>query len=192
MSDSMSRHGGDRIAEVLVAQSVERLFTLCGGHVSPILAAAKARGLRIVNLHDEASAVFAADATARLTGRPGVAAVTAGPGITNTITALKNAQLAQSPLILLGGAAPTAVQGRGAVQDNDQRPLVEPDRAQPLAARALEVVQVHRVVDDAAGIGVLPEDPHRPRERHRPAHGSSPNSGSGAAGASGAASPKCW
>jgi thiamine pyrophosphate-dependent acetolactate synthase large subunit-like protein len=70
--------------------------------------------------------VFAADAAARLTGRPGVAAVTAGPGITNTITALKNAQLAQSPLLLIGGAAPTALQGRGALQDIDQRPLVAP------------------------------------------------------------------
>ena len=102
------------------------LFTLCGGHISPILSAAKARGIRIVDVRDEATAVFAADATARLSGRPGVAAVTAGPGITNTITALKNAQLAQSPLILLGGAAPTALQGRGALQDIDQRPLVEP------------------------------------------------------------------
>jgi acetolactate synthase-1/2/3 large subunit len=70
--------------------------------------------------------VFAADAVARLTGVPGVAAVTAGPGITNTLTALKNAQLAQSPLLLLGGAAPTALQGRGALQDIDQEPLVAP------------------------------------------------------------------
>ncbi len=82
--------------------------------------------MRIVDVRDEATAVFAADATARLTGVPGVAAVTAGPGITNTITALKNAQLAQSPLMLLGGAAPTALQGRGALQDIDQRPLVAP------------------------------------------------------------------
>ena len=77
-------------------------------------------------MRDEATAVFAADAVARLTGVPGVAAVTAGPGVTNTITALKNAQLAQSPLVLLGGAAPTALQGRGALQDIDQRPLVAP------------------------------------------------------------------
>ncbi|MDE2613306.1 MAG: thiamine pyrophosphate-binding protein [Burkholderiales bacterium] len=119
-------HGGDRVAEVLQAHGVPRLFTLCGGHISPILTAAKARGLRIVDVRDEATAVFAADATARLTGLPGVAAVTAGPGITNTITALKNAQLAQSPLVLLGGAAPTALQGRGALQDIDQRPLVAP------------------------------------------------------------------
>ncbi len=120
------RHGGGRIAEALQAHGVQRLFTLCGGHISPILSAAKARGIRIVDVRDEATAVFAADASARLTGRPGVAAVTAGPGITNTITALKNAQLAQSPLILFGGAAPTALQGRGALQDIDQRPLVAP------------------------------------------------------------------
>jgi 2-succinyl-5-enolpyruvyl-6-hydroxy-3-cyclohexene-1-carboxylate synthase len=82
--------------------------------------------MRIVDTRDEVTAVFAADAQARLTGRPGVAAVTAGPGITNTITALKNAQLAQSPLLLIGGAAPTALQGRGALQDIDQRPLVAP------------------------------------------------------------------
>ncbi|MFO1273162.1 MAG: thiamine pyrophosphate-binding protein [Rubrivivax sp.] len=120
------RHGGDRVADVLAAAGVPCVYTLCGGHISPILSAAKARGIRIVDTRDEATAVFAADAAARLSGRPGVAAVTAGPGISNTITALKNAQLAQSPLLLLGGAAPTALQGRGALQDIAQRPLVEP------------------------------------------------------------------
>ena len=120
------RHGGDPVAEALLAQGVRHLFTLCGGHISPILTACKARGMRIIDVRDEATAVFAADASARLSGIPGVAAVTAGPGITNTITALKNAQLAQSPVILIGGAAPTALQGRGALQDIDQRPLVEP------------------------------------------------------------------
>jgi thiamine pyrophosphate-dependent acetolactate synthase large subunit-like protein len=118
--------GGDLVAAALQAQGVRTVFTLCGGHISPILAAARARGIRIVDVRDEATAVFAADATARLTGLPGVAAVTAGPGITNTITALKNAQLAQSPVLLIGGAAPTALQGRGALQDIDQRSLVAP------------------------------------------------------------------
>ena len=120
------QHGGDRVAQALQAHGVPCVYTLCGGHISPILSAAKARGIRIVDVRDEVTAVFAADAAARLSGLPGVAAVTAGPGITNTITALKNAQLAQSPLILIGGAAPTALQGRGALQDIDQRPLVEP------------------------------------------------------------------
>jgi len=119
-------HGGDRVAAALQAHGVRFVFTLCGGHISPILVAAKARGLRVVDVRDEATAVFAADAAARLTGIPGVAAVTAGPGVTNALTALKNAELAQSPLVLLGGAAPTALQGRGALQDIDQGPIVAP------------------------------------------------------------------
>jgi thiamine pyrophosphate-dependent acetolactate synthase large subunit-like protein len=126
MSSASTRHGGDRVAGALAAHGVRHIFTLCGGHISPILSAARARGLRVVDVRDEATAVFAADATARLTGVPGVAAVTAGPGLTNTITALKNAQLAQSPLVLFGGAAPTALQGRGALQDIDQEHLVAP------------------------------------------------------------------
>ncbi len=132
-------HGGDRIAAALEAHGVPVMFTLCGGHISPILVAAKARGIRIVDTRDEVTAVFAADATARLTGIPGVAAVTAGPGLTNTITALKNAQLAQSPVLLIGGAAPTALQGRGALQDIDQRPLIAP--------HVKLVKQVRRVAD---------------------------------------------
>ncbi len=132
-------HGGERVAAALQAHGVPVLFTLCGGHISPILVAAKARGIRVVDTRDEATAVFAADATARLTGAPGVAAVTAGPGLTNTITALKNAQLAQSPVVLIGGAAPTALQGRGALQDIDQRPLIAP--------HVKLVKQVRRVAD---------------------------------------------
>ncbi len=116
-------NGGQLIAAVLKAQQVELLYTLVGGHISPILVAAKAAGLRVVDTRHEATAVFAADATARLTGRPGVAAVTAGPGVTNTLTAVKNAQMAQSPVVLIGGAAPTALQGRGALQDIDQMSL---------------------------------------------------------------------
>ena len=102
------------MADVLVRQGVRFVFTLCGGHISPILVAAKARGLRVVDTRHEATAVFAADAVARLTGVPGFAAVTAGPGVTNTITALKNAQMAQSPLVLVGGATATLLRGRGA------------------------------------------------------------------------------
>ena len=132
-------HGGERVAAALHAHGVRWVFTLCGGHISPILVAAKARGMRIVDTRDEATAVFAADAVARLTGTTGVAAVTAGPGLTNTLTGVKNAQLAQSPLLLLGGAAPTALQGRGALQDIDQRSLIAP--------HVKLVKQVRRVAD---------------------------------------------
>lgn len=118
--------GGELVAEVLDRHGVRFLFTLCGGHISPILAAAKARGLRVVDTRHEATAVFAADAVARLTGVPGVAAVTAGPGVTNAVTALQNARLAQSPLVLLGGATATVLRGRGALQDIDQLAFVRP------------------------------------------------------------------
>ena len=126
-----SMTGGDIVADVLVRQGVRFLFTLCGGHISPILVSAKARGVRIVDTRHEATAVFAADAVARLTGVPGVAAVTAGPGVTNTITALKNAQMAQSPPVLLGGARPAPAGASPAV------PAPEPDEARVLRAAAL-------------------------------------------------------
>ena len=103
---------------------MRRIFTLCGGHISPILVGCKKIGIEVIDTRDEANAVFAADATARMTGVPGVAAVTAGPGVTNTVTALVNAHLAQSPLVLLGGAAATVLKGRGSLQDIDQRPLI--------------------------------------------------------------------
>jgi acetolactate synthase-1/2/3 large subunit len=119
-------NGGDAVADVLVRQGARFLFTLCGGHISPILVSAKARGIRVVDVRHEVTAVFAADAVARLTGVPGVAAVTAGPGATNTITAVKNAQMAQSPVVLLGGATGTLLKGRGSLQDIDQMALMRP------------------------------------------------------------------
>src|SRR5262245_16023780 len=128
-------HGGDLVASVLAAQGVPFLFTLCGGHISPILVGCKQRGIRVIDTRHEATAVFAADATARPSGVPGVAAVTAGPGLTNTITAVKNAQLAQSPVIVIGGATATVLRGRGALQDIDQMALMSPHVKWAHAAR---------------------------------------------------------
>ena len=121
----MDINSGDIIGQVLHKRGVKFLFTLCGGHISPILTGAKKEGIRVIDVRDEVNAVFAADAVGRLTGVPGVAAVTAGPGVTNALTALKNAQMAQTPLILLGGAAPTVLKNRGALQDIDQLALVK-------------------------------------------------------------------
>jgi acetolactate synthase-1/2/3 large subunit len=119
-------NGGALVAQVLERHGVRFLFTLCGGHISPILVECKRRGIRVVDTRHEATAVFAADAVARLTGVPGVAAVTAGPGVTNTITAIENARLAQSPVVLLGGATATVLKGRGALQDIDQLAMMAP------------------------------------------------------------------
>jgi acetolactate synthase-like protein len=122
----MPQHGGDIIADVLSRHGVTHLFTLCGGHISPILTGCQARGIKVVDVRDEGNAVFAADAVSRMSGTIGAAAVTAGPGVTNTITAIKNAQMAQSPLILFGGATATLLKGRGSLQDIDQMSLMKP------------------------------------------------------------------
>ncbi len=115
----MELHGGDMVAKVFSAQGVKAVFCLCGGHISPILVGCKRASIRVLDVRNEATAVFAADAASRITGVTGVAVVTAGPGVTNTITAVKNARMAQSPLVLIGGAAPTMLKGRGALQDMD-------------------------------------------------------------------------
>ncbi|CAI5447723.1 unnamed protein product [Caenorhabditis angaria] len=126
VDENSKRHGGELVASVLKAHEVQEIFVLCGGHISPILVAAEKLGINIIDTRHEVNAVFAADAVARLRQSIGVAAVTAGPGLTNTITAVKNAQMAESPLLLIGGAAPTLLKGRGALQDIDQMVLFRP------------------------------------------------------------------
>ncbi len=124
MSDRPN-HGGDLIAKGLKEHGVKYVFTLTGGHISPILTGCERIGIDVVDVRNEATAVFAADAVSRLSGIPGVAVVTAGPGVTNTITPLKNAQMAQSPVILFGGATALVLKGRGSLQDIDQHAIVK-------------------------------------------------------------------
>uniref|UniRef100_A0A1I7XJS9 2-hydroxyacyl-CoA lyase 2 n=1 Tax=Heterorhabditis bacteriophora TaxID=37862 RepID=A0A1I7XJS9_HETBA len=126
VDEKSQRHGGELVASVLKAHGVKEIFTLCGGHISPILVASENLGIRIIDTRHEVTAVFAADAVARLRQSIGVAVVTAGPGLTNTITAVKNAEMAESPLLLIGGAAPTLLKGRGALQDINQLVLFRP------------------------------------------------------------------
>ena len=118
--------GAQHIASLLLQNGIDTIFVLSGGHIAPIFVESKKAGIRVVDVRDEKHAVFAADAYARLRGIPGVAVVTAGPGLTNTITAVKNAQMAQSPVIILGGATATILKGRGSLQDIDQIALMKP------------------------------------------------------------------
>ena len=118
--------GGHLVAETLKAHGVKYIFTLCGGHISTILVGCEKLGIRVIDTRHEVTCAFAADAVARLSGIVGVACVTAGPGLTNTVTAVKNAQMAESPLLLLGGAAAKCLKGRGALQDIDQMVLFKP------------------------------------------------------------------
>lgn len=139
--------GGCRIADALARHGVERVFSLIGGHISPILVEAKKRGIAVIDVRDEKNAAFAADATARLTGIPGVCVVTAGPGVTNTLTALQNATLAQAPLVVLGGAAATMLQGRGSLQDIDQMAVVRPHVK--WACKVTQVAALQHAIDKA-------------------------------------------
>ena len=123
---SPEKHGGQLVAQVLHEHGVKYIFTLVGGHISPILVSCEEIGIKVIDTRHEVNAAFAADAVARLSGVPGVVAVTAGPGLTNVITAIKNAQMAESPLILIGGAAASLLKGRGALQDIDQIALFKP------------------------------------------------------------------
>nr|CAD7423186.1 unnamed protein product [Timema monikensis] len=120
VDENSNKHGGELVAEILKSHGVNFLFTLVGGHISPILVGAEKLGIKVVDTRHEVNAVFAADAVARLSGTVGVAVVTAGPGVTNTVTAVKNAKLAESPILLIGGAAAGMLKGRGALQDIDQ------------------------------------------------------------------------
>jgi acetolactate synthase-like protein len=119
VDEQSTAYGGELVADVLKAHGIPYLFCLSGGHISPILVACEKRGIRIIDTRHEANAAFAADAVSRLSGKIGVCVVTAGPGLTNTVTAIKNAQMAESPLLLIGGCAANLSKGRGALQDID-------------------------------------------------------------------------
>jgi acetolactate synthase-1/2/3 large subunit len=110
---------------MLRKEGVSTVFTLSGLHVAPIYAGCVDEGVRIVDTRHEQAAAHAADAWARLTRGVGVAIVTAGPGVTDAVTGVANAWAAQSPLVLLGGAAPTFNQGRGSLQELPQVPLFQ-------------------------------------------------------------------
>src|SRR5512138_2457268 len=117
--------GGRLVARMLRREGVSTVFTLSGLHVAPIYAGCVDEGVRIVDTRHEQAAAHAADAWARLTRGAGVAIVTAGPGVTDAVTGVANAYAASSPLVLLGGAAPTFHQGRGSLQEMPQVQLFQ-------------------------------------------------------------------
>jgi acetolactate synthase-1/2/3 large subunit len=116
----MFTHGGELIARALKTQGVDTLYTLCGGHILPIYEGCLNHDIHVIDFRHEQAAAHAADAHARLTRNIGVAAVTAGPGVTDAVTGVANAYQARSPMILLGGAAPLGTRGRGALQEMPQ------------------------------------------------------------------------
>lgn len=113
-------HGGELVARALKAQGIETIYTLCGGHIAPIYDGCLNHNIHIIDFRHEQAAAHAADAHARLTRNVGVALVTAGPGVTDAVTGVANAYQARSPMILIGGAAPLATKGMGALQEMPQ------------------------------------------------------------------------
>jgi len=123
-----SGHAGELAVAVARAHGVETLFTLSGAHVFPMYdGAVKADPpLRILDVRHEQTAAFAAEATGKLTRVPGLAVLTAGPGVTNGISAVAQAQFAGSPMVVVGGRAPQNRWGSGSLQELDQPPILAP------------------------------------------------------------------
>ena len=116
-------HGGQAVARALTAEGVDTVFMLTGGHVLPIIDGCAAEGMTIVDVRHEQAAAHAADAYARLTGKLGVAVVTAGPGVTDAVTGVANAWFANSPMLLIGGRHQENENLRGGLQELDHPKL---------------------------------------------------------------------
>src|SRR6188474_3135190 len=124
MTDRIEGHGGHLALGALRAFGVNEMFTLSGGHVFPLYDAAHATGVRIVDVRHEQSAVFAAEAVAKLQRRPGLAVLTAGPGVTNGISGITSAHFNGAPVVVIGGRAPQFRWGAGSLQEIDHLPIV--------------------------------------------------------------------
>src|SRR5918994_1132884 len=123
---SLKAHGGRLIAKRLKAHGVTKLFTLSGSHLFSMYDGCVAEGIDIVDVRHEQTAAFAAEGWAKVTRQPGVAALTAGPGVTNAMSAIASAQSNHSPMVVLGGRAPAMRWGQGSLQEVDHVPFVRP------------------------------------------------------------------
>src|SRR3954462_3787826 len=119
-------HGGRLVARTLKDRGISHLFTLSGGHLFSIYDGCKHEGIRVVDTRHEASAVWAAEGWAKATREVGVCALTAGPGVTNGMSAIAGAKFNRSPLVVLGGRAPEMRWGSGSLQEIDHLPFVSP------------------------------------------------------------------
>ena len=140
-------HAGRLIARRLKAAGVEIVFTLSGGHLFSVYDGCRDEGIRLIDTRHEQTATFAAEGWSKVTRSPGVAALTAGPGVTNGMSAMAAAQQNQSPLVVLGGRAPASRWGMGSLQEIDHVPFVAP--LARFAATASSADAAGRLVDEA-------------------------------------------
>src|SRR3990170_3879996 len=118
--------GGDLVARFLKQEGVDVIFTLCGGHVQAIYDACIDEGIKVIDVRHEQSAGHAAEGWSRATRKCGVAVVTAGPGVTDVVTAVANAYQNRSPMLVIGGRSPLNDFEKGALQEMDQVELMRP------------------------------------------------------------------
>ena len=147
-------HGGRLIAKRLRAHGVSKLFTLSGGHLFSIYDGCRAEGIAIVDVRHEQTAAFAAEGWAKVTRELGVCALTAGPGVTNGMSALGSAQQNNSPMLMLGGRAPAWRWGQGSLQEIDHVPFVRP--LVKMAATAESAQEIQELVDEAISVALEP------------------------------------
>ncbi len=147
-------HGGRLIARRLKAHGVSKLFTLSGGHLFSIYDGCREEGIEIVDVRHESTAAFAAEGWAKVTREPGVCALTAGPGVTNGISAIASAQQNHSPILVLGGRAPAGRWGQGSLQEIDHVPFVRP--LTKLAATPDSTAEIPGLVEEALATAMTP------------------------------------
>jgi acetolactate synthase I/II/III large subunit len=152
--ETLTFHGGRLIARRLKAHGVSRLFTLSGGHLFSIYDGCREEGIEIVDVRHESTAAFAAEGWAKVTREPGVCALTAGPGVTNGMSAMASAQANHSPMVVLGGRAPALRWGQGSLQEIDHVPFVRP--LTRLAATAGSTEEIPGLMDLAFAAATAP------------------------------------
>jgi acetolactate synthase I/II/III large subunit len=158
MAAADARSVAELVVTFLVARNVDRVFGLQGGHVQPIWDQLAQRDIRIIDVRDEGAAVHMAHAHAALTGQLGVVLVTAGPGVTNCVTAMANAELERVPLLLIGGCAPRAQDDLGPLQGVPQTDIMAPITRLSRTLRVADNLlrDLDKAVSAASGDGSTP------------------------------------
>jgi acetolactate synthase-1/2/3 large subunit len=151
---SVTGNAAEQTLAALARRGVDTMFTLNGGHVWPFYEAARNRGWRIVDTRHEQTATFAAEAYAKLTRTPGLAVLTAGPGITNGVSAITSAHVSGSPLVVLGGRAPMGRWGAGSLQELDPVPILQ--SITKYAGTVFDASRTAAVVDGAVRVALTP------------------------------------
>jgi acetolactate synthase-1/2/3 large subunit len=153
-SKMIEGHAGQQAVAAMMQFGTDVMFTLNGGHIWPLYDAARDQGMRVVDTRHEQSAAFAAEAWAKLTRRPGFAALTAGPGITNGVSAITSMWFNGSPVVVMGGRAPEGRWGAGSLQEMDHVPVVQ--SITKSAATVKDPTQAAAAVHAAASLAIAP------------------------------------